>query len=74
MYNNYAAISTYWADTTVMDNLRGGDATGLVTPGSQEISFTVADGVYTIHGNGNSVHTYSASSFYRPTATDDDKK
>ncbi len=66
MYNNYTAVKTYWSDTTLMDNLRGGDATGLATPGAQEISFEYddKDGVWVISGNGNTVHTYSADSFY----------
>jgi hypothetical protein len=66
MYNNYTAVKTYWSDTTLMDNLRGGDATGLATPGAQEISFTYndKDEVWEISGNGNTVHTYSADSFY----------
>ena len=67
MYNNYAAIKTYWSDTTVMDNLRGGDATGVATPGAQEISFAYddKDGVWNISGNGNTTHTYSADTFYK---------
>ncbi len=60
MYNGYAAIKTYWSDTIVMDNLRGGDATGLATPGAQEVTST-SDGV---SGTGNTVHTYSGDSFY----------
>jgi hypothetical protein len=32
MYNAYTAIKTYWSDTINMDNLRGGDATGMATP------------------------------------------
>ena len=43
-----------------MDNLRGGDATGLATPGAQEVT-SDADGV---SGFGNSVHSYSGDSFY----------
>ena len=61
MYNNYAAIKTYWSDTIFMDNLRGGDATGAATPGAQEISYDDTDG---FSGMGNTVHTYSADSFY----------
>jgi hypothetical protein len=34
MYNAYTAVKTYWSDTIVMDNLRGGDATGVATPGA----------------------------------------
>ena len=65
MYNNYAAVKTYWSDTTVMDNLRGGDATGMATPGAQEISFTQnKDDSWVISGNGNTTHTYSADTFY----------
>jgi hypothetical protein len=60
-YNGYAAIKTYWSDTVVMDNLRGGDATGLATPGAQEI-FIADEG--TVSGIGHTVHTYSADSFY----------
>ena len=59
-YNGYAAVKAFWADTTNMDNLRGGDATGLATPGAQEVT-SDADGV---SGFGNSVHTYSGDSFY----------
>ena len=60
MYNNYTAVHTYWSDTTVMDNLRGGDATGVATPGAQEV-VSVSDGV---SGFGNTTHTYSGDSFY----------
>ncbi len=61
IYNGYAAIKTYWSDTVLMDNLRGGDATGLATPGAQEISI---DGDGAVTGNGNTVHTNSADTFY----------
>ena len=44
-----------------MDNLRGGDATGLATPGAQEVSIA-DDG--TVSGIGNTVHTASFDSFY----------
>ena len=60
-YNGYAAVKAFWADTTNMDNLRGGDATGLATPGAQEISIA-DDG--TVSGIGNTVHTASFDSFY----------
>ena len=59
-YNGYAAIKAYWYDTIQSDNLRGGDATGLATPGAQEI--TITDGV--VSGNGNTVHTDSTDTFY----------
>uniref|UniRef100_A0A7S0QX56 Uncharacterized protein n=1 Tax=Cryptomonas curvata TaxID=233186 RepID=A0A7S0QX56_9CRYP len=59
-YNGYAAVKAFWADTTNMDNLRGGDATGLATPGAQEVT-SDADGV---SGFGNTVHSYSGDSFY----------
>ena len=52
MYNNYASVSTYWSDTTVMDNLRGADATGVATPGAQETF------------SSNTTHTASGDSFY----------
>ena len=35
MYNNYAAVKTSWSDTTLMDNIRGADATDSTIPGSQ---------------------------------------
>ncbi len=60
MYNAYAGVKAYWSDTTVMDNLRGGDATGLATPGAQEV-VSEADGV---SGFGNTVHSYSGETFY----------
>ncbi len=60
-YNGYTSIKAYWYDTTLIDNLRGGDATGLATPGAQEIAIA-ADG--TVSGNGNTVHTNSADTFY----------
>ncbi len=60
-YNGYAAVKAFWADTTNTDNLRGGDATGLATPGAQEVT-SDADGV---SGFGNTVHSYSGDSFYR---------
>ena len=59
-YNGYAAIKTFWYDTTNSDNLRGGDATGVATPGAQEVTAS-ADGV---SGFGNTTHTYSGDSFY----------
>jgi len=42
MYNSYAAIHTYWADTTKMDNLRGADITASTIAGSIE---TISDNV-----------------------------
>jgi hypothetical protein len=60
MYNNYTAVKTYWSDTVVMDNLRGADATGVATPGAQEISSTSS----AVSGIGNTTHTYSGDSFY----------
>ncbi len=60
-YNGYAAVKTFWSDTTLMDNLRGGDATGLATPGAQEVAIA-DDG--TVSGFGNTVHTASFDSFY----------
>ena len=60
MYNAYAAVKTFWSDTTLMDNLRGADATGVATPGAQEISAS-ADGV---SGTGNTTHHFSSDSFY----------
>ena len=60
MYNGYAAVKTYWSDTVVMDNLRGGDATGVATPGAQEITSTASS----VSGTGNTTHTYSGDSFY----------
>ena len=67
MYNNYTAVKTFWSDTVVMDNLRGGDATGVATPGAQEISSTSS----AVTGNGNTVHTYSGDSWVGGTnATD----
>ena len=60
MYNAYTAIKTYWSDTINMDNLRGGDATGMATPGAMEVT-SDSDGV---SGIGNTVHTYSGDSFY----------
>ena len=60
MYNAYTAIKAYWSDTINMDNLRGGDATGLATPGAMEVT-SEADGV---SGAGSTVHTYSGDSFY----------
>ena len=59
MYNAYAAVKTYWSDTIVMDNLRGGDATGVATPGAQEVTSTSGG----VSGNGNTTHTYSGDSF-----------
>ena len=52
MYNNYTAVKTYWSDTVAMDNLRGGDATGLATPGAQETF------------SSNTTHTASGDTFY----------
>jgi hypothetical protein len=60
MYNAYTSVKAFWSDTINMDNLRGGDATGLATPGAQEVT-SEADGV---SGAGNTVHTYSGDSFY----------
>ena len=54
MYNNYAAMHAFWSDTTNMDNLRGGDATGKATPGAMEVDAEAHTGF------GNTVHTYSA--------------
>jgi hypothetical protein len=51
MYNSYAAISTYWTDTTAMDNLRAADITDSSVAGSTE---TIS---------GNVVHTASSSTF-----------
>ncbi|EKX39846.1 hypothetical protein GUITHDRAFT_114096 [Guillardia theta CCMP2712] len=54
MYNNYASINTYWADTTGMDNLRGADITDHSIAGSAETigtSFTSGHTVHTASGN-----------------------
>ena len=51
MYNSYAAISTYWTDTTAMDNLRAADITDSSVAGSTE----------TISSNVD--HTASSSTF-----------
>ena len=59
-YNGYTSIKAYWYDTTLIDNLRGGDATGMATPGAMEVT-SDSDGV---SGAGNTVHTYSGDSFY----------
>ena len=61
MYNNYAAIHGFWSDTTDMDNLRGGDDTGLAIPGSLEVNAKAHTGY------GNTVHTYSSDDFYSPS-------
>ena len=55
MYNAYTSIKAYWSDTIFMDNLRGGDATGLATPGAQEV---------TAANPGNTIHTISSDTFY----------
>ena len=60
MYNAYTAVKTYWSDTVNMDNLRGGDATGVATPGAMEITSDADE----VSGNGNTTHTYSGDSFY----------
>ena len=60
MYNNYVAQHAFWADTTNMDNLRGADATGLATPGAQEVTSAQGD----VSGFGNTVHTFSGDTFY----------
>jgi hypothetical protein len=60
MYNNYGAIHAFWSDTTDMDNLRGGDATGKATPGAMEVDSKAHTGF------GNTVHTYSGDGFYKP--------
>ncbi len=59
--NGYTAVKAFWYDTVLIDNLCGGDATGLATPGAQEVSIA-ADG--TVSGIGNTVHTNSADTFY----------
>ena len=65
MYNNYVSVKTYWSDTIIMDNLRGGDATGVATPGTNEISISTAGpAAGVVSGAGNTTHTYSADSFY----------
>ena len=60
MYNSYAAIQAVWHDTTTMDNLRGADATGVATPGAQEVTATASG----VEGTGNTTHHYSSDSFY----------
>jgi hypothetical protein len=60
MYNNYASMHAFWSDTTNMDNLRGGDATGQATPGAQEVTSEKGD----VSGFGNTVHSYSGDTFY----------
>lgn len=61
-YNGYAAIKTFWYDTTQSDNLRGADATGVATPGAQEIVIDQDTGA--VSGIGNTTHTFSQDSFY----------
>jgi len=60
MYNHYASEHAYWSDTTNMDNLRGGDATGKATPGAMEVSSTP----FTVTGFGNTRHTYSGDDIH----------
>jgi hypothetical protein len=60
MYNNYTSVQTYWSDTTLMDNLRGGDATGVATPGAQEVTASTSG----VTGFGNTTHSFSSDSFY----------
>ncbi len=55
MYNAYTSVKAYWSDTVFMDNLRGADATGLATPGAQEVTGA---------NPGNTVHTLSGDTFY----------
>jgi hypothetical protein len=57
-YNNYAAMHAYWSDTTDMDNLSSGNATGKASPGAMEINAKAHAGV------GNIVHTYSSDGKY----------
>mmetsp|Transcript_23357 Transcript_23357/g.46889 ORF Transcript_23357/g.46889 Transcript_23357/m.46889 type:complete len:107 (+) Transcript_23357:122-442(+) len=52
MYNDYAAIKAYWADTTDMDNLRGADIT----------DHSVAGSVEDVTRGGSTVHTPSSVS------------
>jgi hypothetical protein len=60
MFNEYAAISAYWSDTTKMDNLRGADITDSAIAGSlEQISSDTAN-----HARGgHSVHTNSDSAY-----------
>ncbi|EKX39845.1 hypothetical protein GUITHDRAFT_114095 [Guillardia theta CCMP2712] len=54
MFNDYASINTYWADTTAMDNIRGADITDHSIAGSAETigtSFTSGHTVHTASGN-----------------------
>ncbi|EKX48182.1 hypothetical protein GUITHDRAFT_106261 [Guillardia theta CCMP2712] len=59
-YNNYAAINTFWSDTTAMDNLRGADITDHSIAGSFETigANTAANNVR----GGHTVHTASGNS------------
>lgn len=71
MFNSYSSIQAYWSDTVLMDNLRGADATGVATPGAQEISINSTNGAVT--GNGNTTHTYSQDTYesYHTTSSKD---
>ena len=64
MFNSYAAIQTYWRDTTTMDNLRGG-ASGVA--GGQEISY---NSTYNTVGAGNTLHTFSNDTFEAASGAD----
>jgi hypothetical protein len=61
MFNSYSSVQAFWSDTTLMDNLRGGDATGLATPGAQEVSIDPESGH--TDGFGNTSHTYSEDTY-----------
>merc|ERR1712216_343436 len=61
MFNSYAAISTYWTDTTNMDNLRGADITDHSVAGSIETIGANNDASRT--NADHAVHTASDSTW-----------
>jgi hypothetical protein len=61
MFNSYAAISSFWSDTTAMDNLRAADITATSVAGSLETigANTAANNVR----GGHTVHDSTTSAF-----------
>ena len=64
MFSYGSSINAFWADTTLMDNLRGADITDSTVAGSTEGRIKANIAAKNVRG-GHSVHMYSGEEYYK---------